>query len=329
METGIPWIEKYRPKKFQDIIGQDQTINTLIKLLANNSLPHLLFSGPPGSGKTSTIMIISEELYKNNISLMVIKLDASDDRGITTVRDNIKSFVEKTNLFIKGVRLIILDEADSMTFDAQFALRRIIEKYSDVIRFCFICNYENKIISPIKSRCAKFRFELIDSTYIIDKLTYISFVENIKLSKNVTRIIAEYSKGDLRQSINTLQSICMYADALKHSTNENIEINDNLCYRMLEIPSKESLENIFIILTKKDQELNNKYMYIKNYLTENYYSLIKLLRELFYFLLNNNINHVNIHNIIIELAKLEFMLSKTNNDNLYIIYLIHIFNKYF
>ena len=152
------WIEKYRPKTFDDIIGQDKNINIIKNVLKNNSLPHLLLHGNSGVGKSSTINSIINYLYGDNKAFMVMKLDASDDRGINSVREEIKGFAEKMTIFNKGIKLIILDEADSMTFDAQFALRRIIEKYSENTRFCLICNYENKIIKPIKSRCVNIRF---------------------------------------------------------------------------------------------------------------------------------------------------------------------------
>ena len=149
---SLPWIEKYRPKNINDIISHDMNIETIKNLLIGGALPHLLFHGSPGTGKTSTIMALAKEIYGSNVRLMSLKLDASDDRGINSVREDIKGFAEKSNMFQKGVRLIILDEADSMTFDAQFALRRIMEKYSATIRFCLICNYENKIIPAIRSR---------------------------------------------------------------------------------------------------------------------------------------------------------------------------------
>ena len=134
----LPWVEKYRPSNMNEIISHTQNIETIKKLLSGNSLPHLLFYGSSGTGKTSTIMALAKKIYGKNMRLMVMKLDASDDRGINSVRDDIKGFAEKTNMFQKGVKLIILDEADSMTFDAQFALRRIIEKYSTTLRFCLI-----------------------------------------------------------------------------------------------------------------------------------------------------------------------------------------------
>ena len=146
----LPWVEKYRPRNIDEIISNNENINVLSTMLKNGSLPHLLFHGTSGTGKTSLILALARELYGNNINLMVMKLDASDDRGINSVREEIKGFAERKNMFSSGVKLIILDEADSMTFDAQFALRKIIEKYSVSTRFCLICNYENKIIPAIR-----------------------------------------------------------------------------------------------------------------------------------------------------------------------------------
>ena len=139
-------------------------------MIKSGSFPHLIFYGISGTGKTSTILSICRELYGKNKTLMVMKLDASDDRGINSVRDEIKGFAEKMTINNKGIKLIILDEADSMTFDAQFALRRIIEKYSNSTRFCLICNYDNKIIPAIKSRCANFKFNPINEIFIKKKL---------------------------------------------------------------------------------------------------------------------------------------------------------------
>ena len=156
----LPWIEKYRPASLNNIISHNNIIKTLQNMITNKSLPHLLFHGKSGTGKTSTIIALAKKLYGKKFKLMVLTLDASDDRGINAVRDEIKGFAEKSYMFHQGVKLIILDEADAMTWDAQFALRRTIEKYSDTTRFCLICNYENKIIKPIRSRCANFHLVL-------------------------------------------------------------------------------------------------------------------------------------------------------------------------
>ena len=191
MTDYLPWIEKYRPTNLENIISNEHNLTILKNMLKGRSLPHLLFHGTSGTGKTSTIMALSKELYENNISLMVMKLDASDDRGINSVRDEIKGFAEKKNMFQKGVKLIILDEADSMTFDAQFALRRIIEKYSESTRFCLICNYDNKIIPAIRSRCANFRFNPITKKDLIKTYDDKLGMEFIKPFKEMIR---EYVK---------------------------------------------------------------------------------------------------------------------------------------
>ena len=182
------WIEKYRPDNLDKIVGQDKNINIINKMMEGGSFPHLLLHGKSGTGKTSTIMSIANKLYGKNRPFMMIKLDASDDRGINTVREEIKGFAEKMTPFNKGIKLIILDEADSMTFDAQFALRRIIEKYSDDTRFCIICNYMNKIIAPIKARCVNLRFYPIDKNIIIERLKFICNEENLKYEINLYNI---------------------------------------------------------------------------------------------------------------------------------------------
>ena len=135
MEYNLPLVEKYRPTKLTDIVGQDTIVNSLTRIFDGGSFPHLLFYGGSGSGKTSTIMAVLNDYFGKKKKLMVMRLDASDDRGINSVREEIKGFAEKRNYFTKGIKVIILDEADSMTFDAQFALRRIIEKYSSSTRF--------------------------------------------------------------------------------------------------------------------------------------------------------------------------------------------------
>ena len=141
---SLPWVEKYRPKSLDELVSQEDIVSTLNKLIDSNRLPHLLFYGPPGTGKTSTILAATARLFGSKAKAMTLELNASDDRGIGVVRDQIKEFAGTKKLFSSGSKLIILDEADAMTNDAQAALRRVIEKYSANTRFCLICNYVSR-----------------------------------------------------------------------------------------------------------------------------------------------------------------------------------------
>ena len=316
MDSTI-WIEKYRPTNIKDIIGQDKNINLLNNMISNGSLPHLLFHGLSGTGKTSTIMSIVNKLYGNNKTFMVMKLDASDDRGINTVRDEIKGFADKMTPFNMGVKLIILDEADSMTFDAQFALRRIIEKYSATIRFCLICNYENKIIPAIRSRCANFRFSNIDIKHICFKLDEIAKFENLKYEPNVIKTIGILAKGDLRKAINLLQSISMHSQF----------ITNDLCYETAGIPTNIETKKILDVLYDTKLNFDSTYKIINSLIKTQGYSLSIVLKELILEILDNEEILKNIPQKLSELSDLENMVTKSTFGDIYITSLVGIFKK--
>jgi replication factor C subunit 3/5 len=316
MSDYLPWIEKYRPLNFNKIISNEQNLTILKNMILGGSLPHLLFHGTSGTGKTSTIMALAKELYGNNIKLMVMKLDASDDRGINSVREEIKGFADKKNMFQKGVKLIILDEADSMTFDAQFALRRIIEKYSESTRFCLICNYENKIIPAIRSRCANFRFNPINKNDIINTLTEISKNENLNIIDNSLNIIADLSNGDLRKAINLLQSISMKSN----------NITPLICYETSGLPTKEEISTIYDNLNNIKLNFKEIYNNINHIIKNNGYSLDIVLKELTLKIIENgNLN--NKAQILSDLSDLENKITKSIFTDIYISALIAIFIK--
>ena len=156
--AALPWVEKYRPKEMSDLVSHEQIIGTITKLIDAGKLPHLMLYGPPGTGKTSTILACAHKLYGKHFSSMVLELNASDDRGIDVVREQIKEFASTRQMFSSAPKLIVLDEADNMTNPAQFSLRRVIEKFTRNARFCIICNYASKIIPALQSRCTRFRF---------------------------------------------------------------------------------------------------------------------------------------------------------------------------
>ena len=315
------WIEKYRPNNLDQIIGQDKNIKILNRMISNNSLPHLLFHGKSGTGKTSTILSIANKLYGKNKTFMVIKLDASDDRGINTVREEIKGFADKMTPFNNSIKLIILDEADSMTYDAQFALRRIIEKYSDNTRFCLICNYENKIIPAIKSRCVNIRFYPIDYNTIINRLHYICQVEKIEYDAESIQAISTISNGDLRKAINMLQSINM----------SNNKISVDLCYNMAGIPKPTLIHQIFNILIDKNVDFETAYNFMISNILDNGILLSFVLQQLTIYIITQIINKniiSNISNIISDIAELECSIAISTFTDIYIAGLVSIFKKY-
>ncbi len=317
------WIEKYRPDNFDDIVGQDKNLNIINKMIDGGSLPHLLLHGKSGTGKTSTIMSIANKLYGKNKALMMIRLDASDDRGINTVREEIKGFAEKMTPFNTGIKLIILDEADSMTFDAQFALRRIIEKYSDDTRFCIICNYMNKIIAPIKARCVNLRFYPIDKKIIVERLKYICGEENLKYEKNSLEAIANICNGDLRKAINILQSLSMMMGTRK-------KICIDACYNSAGIPPPNVILELYNNLINKDISFEKCNKYIEDNIISEGYTLSFLIQELNKILINeelDNFNNSNTSRYIEELAELEYMVAQSIFNDMYMVGLIAIFKK--
>jgi replication factor C subunit 3/5 len=315
----LPWVEKYRPKNINQIISNNENIKILTSMITNGSLPHLIFHGTSGTGKTSLINALAKELYGNNMNLMVMKLDASDDRGINSVREEIKGFAEKKNMFYKGVKLIILDEADSMTFDAQFALRRIIEKYSENTRFCLICNYENKIIPAIRARCANFRFNCISISDIVITLEKICINEKLNYTNESLNIIATLSNGDLRKSINLLQSISM-------KTNN---ITEDMAYESAGLPSIDDIKIIFKNLSDGSINLLDSYTEINNIIKYNGYSLAIILKEINYKIITNIslFNIKNLAQIFSDLSDLENKVSKSTFDDIYVLPFISIFKK--
>jgi replication factor C subunit 2/4 len=214
--SSQPWVEKYRPRKLDEVAHQDEVVKTLQRTVATGNLPHLLFYGPPGTGKTSTILALARELYgPEHMSQRVLELNASNERGIDVVRHRVKDFariaVSASDAGSGGYpcppfKIVILDEADSMTKDAQAALRRTMEKYSRVTRFCIICNYVSRIIDPLTSRCAKFRFKPLSSESMAARLRHIASNEGVRVADEAVDTLLRVSDGDLRKAITLLQS---------------------------------------------------------------------------------------------------------------------------
>ncbi|TGO91676.1 hypothetical protein BPOR_0021g00210 [Botrytis porri] len=220
-----PWVEKYRPKGLGDVTAQDHTITVLQRTLQSSNLPHMLFYGPPGTGKTSTVLALAKELYGPELmKSRVLELNASDERGISIVREKVKDFARmqlsnpspayRQKYPCPPYKIIILDEADSMTQDAQSALRRTMETYSRITRFCLICNYVTRIIDPLASRCSKFRFKSLDKGNAVVRVREIAGKEGVRLEEGAVEALIKCSEGDLRKAITYLQSAARLVGAV-------------------------------------------------------------------------------------------------------------------
>ena len=199
------WIEKYRPQSLDDIHGQEEIIERLQSYIDQDDVPHLLFSGQAGVGKTTAAAAIAREIYgEDNWRGNFLELNASDQRGIDVVRDRIKGFARSS--FGGDFRIVFLDEADSLTDDAQSALRRTMEQFSDNTRFILSCNYSSKIIDPIQSRCAVFRFSPLSDEAVAAQVREIAAAEGIELTDAGVDALSYAADGDMRRAINSLQA---------------------------------------------------------------------------------------------------------------------------
>lgn len=203
----LPWVEKYRPVFLDDIVGNTETIERLKIIARDGNMPHVIISGMPGIGKTTSILCLAHQLLGDAYKEAVLELNASDERGIDVVRNRIKGFAQKKVTLPQGRhKLVVLDEADSMTSGAQQALRRIMEIYSPTTRFAFACNQSNKIIEPLQSRCAILRYSRLTDAQIVKRLLQIIETEKVEYNDDGLAALVFSAEGDMRQAINNLQS---------------------------------------------------------------------------------------------------------------------------
>jgi len=200
------WTEKYRPKKFEEVVGQDEIIKKVQSLTKSLNLPHLLFAGPAGTGKSTLALIVVKELFGIHWRENYLELNASDERGIDVVRQKVKDFARTKSIGNVPFKVIFLDEADALTREAQQALRRTMEIYTSTCRFILSCNYSSKIIDPIQSRCVIFRFKLLEKKDIEKRIKLIAEKETLEISDKTIEKIYEASEGDCRRVINLLQA---------------------------------------------------------------------------------------------------------------------------
>jgi len=200
------WTEKYRPQSLDEMVNQKEIVERLESFVDARNIPHCIFAGPPGTGKTTAALCLAHDLYGDGWREHLLELNASDERGINVVRETVKTFARTRSIGEIPFKIMILDEADNMTGDAQQALRRTMERFTETCRFILICNYSGKIIEPIQSRCAPFRFSHLRREDHDDYLQSIIKKENVKMSHGGLEAIFEICEGDLRKAINTLQA---------------------------------------------------------------------------------------------------------------------------
>jgi replication factor C small subunit len=206
VEDTTIWTEKYRPSKFEGVVGQEDIIKRVQNLTNSMNIPHLLFAGPAGTGKSTLALIVVKELFGKNWKENYLELNASDERGIDVVRQKVKDFARTKAIGDVNFKVIFLDEADALTKEAQQALRRTMENYTKTCRFIMSCNYSSKILDPIQSRCVVLRFKLLEKKDIEKRVKFIAENENLKISDESIETLYELCEGDCRRVINILQA---------------------------------------------------------------------------------------------------------------------------
>jgi len=340
-KNNILWVEKYRPSNISKIVQQNE-IKQLISCNDLSDLPHLLFYGPSGTGKTSTALAICRciycsnpkhsNIYKKIINERVLELNASDERGIKVVREKIKFFACQALNNYEGIpnyKLIILDEADVMTNDSQFALRRIMEQYSNNTRFILICNYITKIISPLSSRCSKYRFNIIKNDEMKKIITSILKNENIFFDENyidnIIELLNSYSCGDLRKAITLLQRV-VYVSNLNDEP-----LSCDLIIDVAGIISNDTILNLYSILKDKNSTHDLIAKTVTNILNDAY-SASDVLNNISTILMSDkNITDIKKSQIFIKMSDISSLLATGSGDYIQLLamcsYINHVLNN--
>jgi len=328
IKNKIPWVDKYRPKKLKDIAYQTEVIKVLNECKKTGQLTHMIFYGPPGTGKTSTILSLVNELYGQNImEQRVIELNASDERGINVVRNKIISFAKTSvgsideNYPCPPYKIIILDEADAMTTEAQAALRTIMETMSEITRFCFICNYINQIIEPIASRCMKFRFKSVSDETMREKLKFVAKSEKFDIDNNIIDKITEYTKGDVRHGIMTLQYLKYIYDSQGCITLTDV-------YQITNYLPVETIQELFNnCIYNKNSTIKSIKGEIIN-LRQKGYSINTVIEQLNSIVITSNkMNDMQKAKICIIMGEIEKMLINGSDEYIQLLYLLTSIHK--
>ena len=244
-ENNTIWIEKYRPATLNDVVGQREIVERLKNYVGAQSLPHLLFTGTAGIGKTTSAVALAREFFGENWQVNFRELNASDERGIDVVRNQIKQFARTAPIGNATFKILFLDEADALTNDAQSALRRTMENYAHTCRFILSCNYSSKIIDPIQSRCAIYRFKPLDREAITEELKRIAKNEGLTISEAAMDAIIYVAQGDMRKAINALQGAAII----------NADISEDMIYEITSTAKPDEILELLHIILKGNFEV--------------------------------------------------------------------------
>ncbi|XP_001607747.1 replication factor C subunit 2 [Nasonia vitripennis] len=310
--SNVPWIEKYRPQVFTDIVGNEDTVERLSIFAQHGNAPNLIIAGPPGVGKTTTILCFARILLGPSFKDAVLELNASNERGIDVVRNKIKMFAQKkVNLAPGKHKIIILDEADSMTDGAQQALRRTMEIYSSTTRFALACNNSEKIIEPIQSRCAMIRYGKLSDAQVLAKVIDVCQKENVSYTDDGLEAIVFTAQGDMRQALNNLQST---VNGFNHVNGKNVfkvcdEPHPLLVKNMLEICTQGEISKAYEILKHlwhmgySPEDLISTIFRVAKNLTIDEYLKLEFIKEI-------GLTHMGIVNGVSSLLQLNSLIAR-------------------
>ncbi|MBD3405580.1 MAG: replication factor C small subunit [Candidatus Lokiarchaeota archaeon] len=298
------WTEKYRARTLKDVLGQKAAIESLTKFVENKTVPHCLFAGPPGTGKTTAAMAMARDLFGDSFERNFMELNASDERGIDVVRNQIKRFARIKPTENAPFKILVLDEADHLTGDAQHALRRTMETYASSCRIILICNYSSRIIPPIQSRCAIFKFNRLDNEAISDRLEYISKNEDVDIEKEAIDAILYLSEGDMRAAINLLQA----------SSSSSSKISEGIVFSISGKANPQLIEDMLELALTGNYEKSISEM--KNLLYKVGIAPIDLVRQIHRQIMRKEIPSKQRTTILEKMADTEFRITEGANGEI-------------